>query len=57
MTARRRTRRAAAKAAHGPPAARIPLPRKGQKKHRDLKRYDRRAEKRTLREETANFPR
>jgi hypothetical protein len=58
MTARKKTRRKKRlESGAGPPAARIPLPKKGEKKHRDRTHYDRREEKRRLREETANLPR
>ena len=57
MTARKRTPKKTVRAGTGPPVARIPLPKKGEKKHRDRKHYDRREEKRRLREEGANFPR
>jgi hypothetical protein len=57
MTARKKTRKKSVEAGPGPPVARIPLPKKGEKKHRDRTHYDRTEEKRRLREETANFPR
>lgn len=57
MTARKRTRKKRVRAGTGPPVARIPLPKKGEKKHRDRKHYDRREEKRRLRKESANLPR
>ncbi len=47
-------RKKAARSAKGAPVVRLPLPKKGQKRHGDAKKYHRPREKERLRQEEGN---